>query len=309
MARVAGIGPGLAKAVVAARPFSKREDLKKVPRLGPKTFSNVAGFLRVPCSSEPLDATRIHPDDYAEARAALRKAGVSTKAVAVAAARGGGLGGDALEKLEALPSTPVVRSLTDGALAGDPRAALAPARGGARFSFPGRGGARFFSGSRRRRGRRVDPGSRRRDRGRLSATRRVRPAAPRIIHVASAAVPRPSGYSARGPSLLLPRGRSAASPRPAPRPQAPPLETAAPRTIGDLRPGVAVPRAPVRNVAPFGAFVDVGVGVDGLLHASAFGPGDGVALGAALDVVVASVDVGRRRIGLRLAGPDRLRKY
>ena len=57
----------------------------------------------------------------------------------------------------------------------------------------------------------------------------------------------------------------------------------------------------VRNVAPFGAFVDIGVGVDGLLHSSQFGPSDRIEIGARVDVAVVEVDEPRRRVGLRLA--------
>ena len=72
----------------------------------------------------------------------------------------------------------------------------------------------------------------------------------------------------------------------------------------------------VRNVAPFGAFVDIGVGVDGLLHSSQFGPSDRIEIGARVDVAVVEVDEPRRRVGLRLArkplsasrGPDEGKK-
>ena len=53
----------------------------------------------------------------------------------------------------------------------------------------------------------------------------------------------------------------------------------------------------VRNVAPFGAFVDIGVGVDGLLHSSQFGPSDRIEIGARVDVAVVEVDEPRRRVG------------
>ncbi|TYT75436.1 Tex family protein [Desulfobotulus mexicanus] len=65
---VAGLGPKLAKAVVQYRaengPFADRKSLLKVPRLGLKTFEQAAGFLRVPESSNPLDASAVHPERY-----------------------------------------------------------------------------------------------------------------------------------------------------------------------------------------------------------------------------------------------------
>ncbi|GHS88213.1 RNA-binding transcriptional accessory protein [Synergistales bacterium] len=44
--------------------FESRESLKKVPRLGPKTFEQSAGFLRVRSSANPLDASAVHPENY-----------------------------------------------------------------------------------------------------------------------------------------------------------------------------------------------------------------------------------------------------
>jgi uncharacterized protein len=44
--------------------FSSREALKKVPRLGDKTFEQAAGFLRVPNGDNPLDSSSVHPEAY-----------------------------------------------------------------------------------------------------------------------------------------------------------------------------------------------------------------------------------------------------
>jgi len=65
---VSGLGPQLARGVVEYRnehgPFKTREELKKVPRLGPKAFEQAAGFLRVRDASNPLDASAVHPESY-----------------------------------------------------------------------------------------------------------------------------------------------------------------------------------------------------------------------------------------------------
>lgn len=65
---VSGIGPALAKNIVAYRAangdFRTRIELKKVPRLGDKAFELSAGFLRIPGGDEPLDNTGIHPESY-----------------------------------------------------------------------------------------------------------------------------------------------------------------------------------------------------------------------------------------------------
>jgi uncharacterized protein len=67
LARVSGIGTGLAENIVLHRdangPFASRKDLKKVPRLGPKAFEQCAGFLRIR-GEDPLDASGVHPESY-----------------------------------------------------------------------------------------------------------------------------------------------------------------------------------------------------------------------------------------------------
>lgn len=65
---VSGLGPQLAGNIVAYRnengPFKSRQDLKKVPRLGPKAFEQAAGFLRIRDGEDPLDASAVHPESY-----------------------------------------------------------------------------------------------------------------------------------------------------------------------------------------------------------------------------------------------------
>ncbi|WP_319532004.1 Tex family protein [uncultured Cohaesibacter sp.] len=69
---VAGVGPSLADSIVSYRDsngvFRKRSDLQSVPRLGARTFSQCAGFLRVIGGTEPLDASAVHPEAYKVAR-------------------------------------------------------------------------------------------------------------------------------------------------------------------------------------------------------------------------------------------------
>jgi uncharacterized protein len=65
---VSGLGPQLAKNIVEFRnakgPFSTREDLKKVPRMGEKAYEQCAGFLRIRDGKNPLDASAVHPERY-----------------------------------------------------------------------------------------------------------------------------------------------------------------------------------------------------------------------------------------------------
>jgi uncharacterized protein len=79
LSRVAGVGPLLSENIVAYRnehgPFTRRTDLKKVPRLGAKAFEQCAGFLRITGGAEPLDASSVHPESYAVARKIRAAAG------------------------------------------------------------------------------------------------------------------------------------------------------------------------------------------------------------------------------------------
>ncbi|MEO7035933.1 MAG: Tex family protein [Polyangiaceae bacterium] len=69
LSRVAGIGPTLAKKIVAYRnekgAFTSRSKLLEVPGLGPRAYEQAAGFLRVHGSEHPLDASAVHPERYA----------------------------------------------------------------------------------------------------------------------------------------------------------------------------------------------------------------------------------------------------
>lgn len=72
---VSGINSSTAKKIVAYRDsngkITSREDLKKVPGLGPKAFEQCAGFLKISESADPLDNTWVHPENYDVARELL----------------------------------------------------------------------------------------------------------------------------------------------------------------------------------------------------------------------------------------------
>jgi uncharacterized protein len=79
LARVAGLGPGIARNIVELRnqngAFLDREQLKQVPRLGAKTFEQCAGFLRIVNGANPLDASAVHPEAYPMVQRILDKTG------------------------------------------------------------------------------------------------------------------------------------------------------------------------------------------------------------------------------------------
>ncbi len=79
LTHISGIGPKLAERIVAYRDehgvFRKREDLRKVSGLGPKSFEQCAGFLRIRNGDQPLDASAIHPESYPVAARVMDLAG------------------------------------------------------------------------------------------------------------------------------------------------------------------------------------------------------------------------------------------
>ena len=84
--QVSGLSATTAKNIVAYREengaFTARNQLKKVPKLGPKAYQQCAGFLRVPESKEILDNTGVHPETYDAAENLLTLCGYSKKDVA-----------------------------------------------------------------------------------------------------------------------------------------------------------------------------------------------------------------------------------
>ncbi len=86
LSKVAGINAGVSKNIVAYREengaFTSRAQIKKVPKLGAKAFEQCAGFLRIPESKNPLDATAVHPESYKAAELLLTLCGYTLKDVA-----------------------------------------------------------------------------------------------------------------------------------------------------------------------------------------------------------------------------------
>jgi uncharacterized protein len=212
LTHVAGIGPALAERIVVHRnengPFPSRAALKKVPGLGKKTFEQAAGFLRIRDGSNPLDATAIHPESYATARAVLKRAGLTAR-------------------------TPVARRAS----------AL----------------------------------------GELRAQQTTEALAAEL---------------GTGIPTLTDIFDQLARPGRDPRDDLPaPLLRSDVMSMDDLHEGLRL-KGTVRNVVDFGAFVDVGVKHDGLLHRSRIPQGERLAVGDVIEVEVLNVDQERGRIGL-----------
>ena len=87
---ISGISKTVAKNIVAYREangtFHSREELKKVPKLGPKAFQQCAGFLRIPGGDNPLDNTGVHPESYEAADRLLTRMGYQKGQIGAAGA-------------------------------------------------------------------------------------------------------------------------------------------------------------------------------------------------------------------------------
>lgn len=83
LTRVAGLTSLQAKSIVSWREqngaFAARRKLLDVPRLGPKTFEQAAGFLRILGADDPLDASGVHPEAYPVVQRIVEKTGLSVK--------------------------------------------------------------------------------------------------------------------------------------------------------------------------------------------------------------------------------------
>ncbi len=79
---VAGLSKAVANNIVKKREdegkFNNRKQLKKIPRLGAKTYEQAIGFLRIIDGEEPLDRTGIHPEHYDEVKSLLKKMKLSS---------------------------------------------------------------------------------------------------------------------------------------------------------------------------------------------------------------------------------------
>jgi len=216
LTHVAGIGPKLAARFVAYRdangPFPSRMALRNVPGLGPKTFEQAAGFLRVHGGDNPLDGSAIHPESYGIAKAVLKRAGLTAQTEPA----GRGVALTALQDRQ--PLSAIAAELGTGV--------------------------------------------------------------PTLADILDQLV-RPD----RDPREGLPV----------------PILRSDVLTMDGLQPGMRL-KGTVRNVVDFGAFVDVGVKHDGLLHRSKIPAGTRLQVGDVIEVEILRVEPERGRIALGWPG-------
>lgn len=212
LTHVSGIGPSLAEKIIEHRqengPFKVRNDLFEVPGMGPKTFEQSAGFLRIRNGDQPLDATAIHPESYPLASQILEQLNIRLRPRTKNHIK-------VIEKLK--------QNVNLKALAAELQTGL-----------------------------------------------------PTLVDILDE-IARPG----RDPREDLPK----------------PLLRKDILSMEDLQPGMTL-MGTIRNVVDFGAFVDIGVKYDGLLHRSKIIMGSQLQVGDILPVKVLSVDNERNRISL-----------
>lgn len=256
LAHVAGINMGIARNIVAYREehgaFRERKELKKVAKLGEKTFNQCAGFIRIADGKNPLDGTSVHPESYEIAEAMLEKLGIEKTEL-----QKGGIS-DIDDRIWAVygkeenASRPKTRAKGLAALA-------------------------ELSGKDEK------------------PARNMKKAVERMAEDLDAGVPTLTDIVAE----MKKPGRD-------PREDAPPVVFRNDvKSFDDLKVDMEL-EGTVRNVVDFGAFVDIGVKNDGLVHISQMSsryikhPMDVVSVGDTVKVRIISIDREKQKIGLTM---------
>ncbi|MDF2511863.1 MAG: ydcI [Herbinix sp.] len=292
---VSGISKVIAKNIVAYREangrFRSRNELLKVSKLGPKAFEQCAGFMRIPGGDNPLDATGVHPESYEATNALLAKLGMSLEDVK-------DIQGKAVKQKEKLRDKPQGTERNTETKAEKKKQqtitvksqntafakALAAAVGNSAVPVAEDAGKKSASPAVMEREEEIITiGKKIKDKHRLAEELGV------------------------GEITLTDIIKELEKPGRDPRDEMPkPILRTDVLEMKDLTEGMVL-KGTVRNVIDFGAFVDIGVHQDGLVHISELSnkkfvkhPLDVVSVGDIVDVKVLSVDLAKKRIQLTM---------
>ena len=298
LSRVPGFNARVAADVAARRDalgaFRRRAELLDVHGIGPKTFQQAAGFLRVDGAEDALERTGVHPESAHVARAALAAAlELATDAKTKSSDEVVVIDDEDLDD-----DVVIVRETTT-------TGSDANANANANANALEKSSSSSSSSDRKKRPR---EGSN--PRASTTSAEDVRRARPGVLRLLGddAALASLADRLGAGPldlrGVLQALAATSADDRPAA--DAGSLLRTSATDAKDLVPGRVV-AGQIRNVVPFGAFVDVGMGVSGLLHRSKMRLKGGVEphaafrAGQAVRVRVETVDAERGRISLALA--------
>ena len=276
MEYISGINKTIAKNIVEYREangrFTERKQLLKVPKLGPKAYQQCAGFMRILDGKNPLDATSVHPESYDATMQLLEKLGLTMEDVKEIQKQVANEKTQVKkEKPKKQPKKQVVVRNTNTAMG----KALAEAFGGVTMEVEAKEAPVA---------RAVVSGLEKRVKDKKKMAEELG-----IGELTLTDILKELEKPARDPREDMPK----------------PILRSDILEMKDLKPGMVL-KGTVRNVIDFGAFVDIGVHQDGLVHISQITekfikhPLEAVSVGDVVDVQVISVDVAKKRIALTM---------
>ena len=289
---ISGITKTIAKNIVIYREengkFTNRKELLKVAKLGPKAFLQCAGFLRIQGGDNPLDATSVHPESYDAANALLKKLDISQeelKDIQVEAAK-------TVERVKkAENKKPERNKKKKDFVIKNKNSAF----GAALMKALGDGDSIITS----------EDGNNSEKNEKMSS--KPGKTVKNSIEYRIKDKNKMADELGIGEITLMDIVKELEKPGRDPRDEMPkPILRTDVLEMKDLKPGMIL-KGTVRNVIDFGAFVDIGVHQDGLVHISELSenrfvkhPLDVVSVGDIVDVKVMSVDLDKKRIQLTM---------
>ena len=276
MEYISGINKTIAKNIVEYREangrFTERKQLLKVPKLGPKAYQQCAGFMRILDGKNPLDATSVHPESYDATMQLLEKLGLTMDDVKEIQKQVANEKTQVKkEKTKKQPKKQLVVRNTNTAMG----KALAEALGGVTMEVETKEKTATAT---------VVSGLEKRVKDKKKMAEELG-----IGELTLTDILKELEKPARDPREDMPK----------------PILRSDILEMKDLKPGMIL-KGTVRNVIDFGAFVDIGVHQDGLVHISQITekfikhPLEAVSVGDVVDVQVISVDVPKKRIALTM---------
>ncbi len=289
---ISGINKTIAKNIVEYREtngrFTNRKQLLKVAKLGPKAYEQCAGFMRILDGDNPLDATSVHPESYEAAMQLLDKLGLTMEDVKAAqkqAAADKAAGKKATSEKKPAPKKPMQKQVRVSNTNTAMGKALAAAMGGVTFEEPAKKGKNTKEAEIAATVNEVSVSSlEKRIKNKKLLAEELG-----IGEITLTDILKELEKPARDPRDDMPK----------------PILRSDVLDMKDLKPGMVL-KGTVRNVIDFGAFVDIGVHQDGLVHISEMTdkfikhPLEAVSVGDIVDVQVMSCDVQKKRIQLTM---------
>ena len=282
---VSGVSKVIARNIVDYREqngrFMNRKQLLKVAKLGPKAYEQCAGFMRITDGDNPLDATSVHPESYEAAEKLLDKMGLTMEDVKAAqkkAAAEKAAGKKAPVKEKKKPQKQMVIRNTNTAMG----KALAAAMGGMVLDNQNND---------------MDVTNNKAEKTEVTVSSLEKKIKDKKKLAQELGI---------GEITLTDILKELEKPARDPRDDMPaPILRSDVLDMKDLKPGMIL-KGTVRNVIDFGAFVDIGVHQDGLVHVSQITdrfikhPLEAVSVGDVVDVQVLAVDLPKKRISLTM---------